>query len=146
MMILFIEIIDCLYIILFQRKRIPLLAEYLPVLVGYVVGTFASFCNHGVGLFPVSSELSHIFLLGAPDVVFQDQVTDLEFASLHLLVMYDLDLLLVGRDPDCGLSPPFFGLILHQSELSDVLIPNDLSRAQCRHINIDRDDDFHPIG
>ena len=56
--------------------------------------------DHSVWTLPVGSELSGIFLLSALDDAFQDQITNLKFASLHFLVICGPDLLLVSGNTD----------------------------------------------
>jgi len=70
---------------------------------------------------------------------------DQKLLSLHLVMMCCLDLLLVDRDSDHGLTLSFFRIILYQLELSDILLLIDFLHAQCRHADVDWDHGLHPI-
>jgi len=86
-------------------KRISLLIELVPILIGQSVRPLASPSDDDVGALPVGSKLSLVPLLRALNHALQDQVLDLKFPRLHFLVVHGLDLLFICCNADLGMSP-----------------------------------------
>jgi len=84
-----------LHIVSFQVKRVSLFLEELLFLIGQGVRHFAFPSSDGIGTLLVRSELPLILLPCSLNHTLQDQVSNLKFVNLHLLMVRDPDLLLV---------------------------------------------------
>jgi len=91
-----------------------LLLELVLILIGQGVQPLDSSSDDGVGTLSVGSQLSLILLSHGLNHTLQDQVSYLEFPRLHVLVMCDPNLLLIGCDADLGLLS--FRVIQQQAE------------------------------
>jgi len=92
---------------LLQLKKVSLLIELVPILIGHGLRPLISPSDDDVETLPVGSQLFLILLLRALNHALQDQVSNLEFSQLHLLVTCSPILLLIGREVDLGLLSPF---------------------------------------
>jgi len=86
-----------------------------------------------------------VLLLRGLNHVFHDQVSDLEFSNLHLLVVCCPDLLLVSCDTDLCMLSLFFRLIQYQAELGVILVLIYSFNSECRHADVDWDDRLYLI-
>jgi len=82
-------------------------------------------------MIPLSRGLNHML---------RDQVFDLKFLRLHLLVVCDPDMLSVGRDANLHLLSLFLRLIQRQEKLGIVLVLDHSFHSECWHADVDRDD------
>jgi len=80
--------------------------------------------NDDVGALPVGSQLSLVPLSHALNHSLQDEVSDLKFLRLYLLVVSGLDLLLIGCNAGLGLLSSFLWVIQYQVEQGVFLILN----------------------
>ena len=134
-----------LHILSFQVKIVLLLLEDLLVLINQGVWSFASPSDDNVGTLPIRPEILLIFLPCSRNNALQDQVSGLKFACLHLPVVHDSNLLLVCCDADLGLLLLFIWLIQDQAKLCIILVSINPFHAECRHVDVDRDDRFYSI-
>jgi len=75
----------------------------------------------------------------------QDQLSNLKFSKLYLLVLSRPDLLLIGRDVDLGLLSPFLRMVQHQTKKGVIMNWDHSFHPDRWHTDVDQDDSLHSV-